>query len=279
MISGPIITAEEALASLHGAVVLDARAGPDAQARYQEAHVAGAFHADLEVDLSEIGDPRVGGRHPLPKLDRWLARIARWGIHPSTPVLIYDAMDGGMAAARAWWMFDAIGHESVAVVDGGWAALRRAGAPVESRSAGRKIPPASYPTAVRRWPGVDADFVERARTDANWRVVDARAPERYAGRSEPIDPVAGHIPGAHSFYWKTQVDEAGKLVDRSQLRERYRELLRDVPPERVVCYCGSGVTACHVLLAMAACGLPGGQLYVGSWSEWCRTREGAISPE
>ncbi|MGB5311974.1 MAG: rhodanese-like domain-containing protein, partial [Polyangiales bacterium] len=125
-------------------------------------------------------------------------------------------------------------------------------------------------------PTVDASFVDRVRADVAWRVIDARAPERYAGTSEPIDPVAGHIPGAHNLYWQTQVDEAGRLVDRSLLRARYAEILRDVPPERVVCYCGSGVTACHLLLAMSACGLRGAKLYVGSWSEWCRARGGAI---
>jgi thiosulfate/3-mercaptopyruvate sulfurtransferase len=164
----------------------------------------------------------------------------------------------------------------VAVVDGGFAALREAGVPTGPGRADRTNTPTQYSTAVWRWPVVDADFVDRVRAEADWKVVDARAPERYAGESEPIDPVAGHIRGARNFYWKTQVDGAGKLIGRPLLRERYAELLGEVPPERVVCYCGSGVTACHLLLAMAACGLPGGQLYVGSWSEWCRTREGAI---
>jgi thiosulfate/3-mercaptopyruvate sulfurtransferase len=183
-----------------------------------------------------------------------------------------------MAAARAWWMFDAIGHRPVAVVDGGWAELHTAGAPIARGDAARASSTSPYPATTSKWPTVDADFVERARVDGAWRVIDARAPERYAGRSEPIDPIAGHIPGARNLHWQTQVDEAGKLVDRSVLRARYAEILSDVPSDRVVCYCGSGVTACHLLLAMSACGLPGARLYVGSWSEWCRTREGAISP-
>jgi len=276
MISGPIISAEEAIPILSGAVILDARAGSGARAGYAKGHVEGARYVDLETDLSEVGDPRSGGRHPLPPLDRWLARVGTWGITPSTPVLIYDADNGGMAAARAWWMLDAIGHRPVAVVDGGWAALQTAGAPIARGDAARASSTLPYPATTSQWPTVDADFVERARVDGAWRVIDARAPERYAGRSEPIDPIAGHIPGARNLHWQTQVDEAGKLLDRSQLRARYAEILRDVPPERVICYCGSGVTACHLLLAMSACGLPGARLYVGSWSEWCRTREGAI---
>jgi thiosulfate/3-mercaptopyruvate sulfurtransferase len=187
-------------------------------------------------------------------------------------VLIYDAENAGMAAARAWWMFRAIGHEPLAVVDGGWAALCDAGVPSEPGSAPEPNPDEPYRTSVSQWPAVDADFVERIRTDSEWCLIDARAPERYAGESEPIDPIAGHIPGARSLYWQTQIDESGKLIDHAELRARYAALLDGVPPERVVCYCGSGVTACHLLLAMSACGLDGARLYVGSWSEWCRTR-------
>jgi thiosulfate/3-mercaptopyruvate sulfurtransferase len=275
MISGPIISAEQAVTHLAGAVVLDARAGATARADYLQGHVRGASYVDLETDLSEVGDPRAGGRHPLPALDAWFARLGAFGISPSTPVLIYDAMTGGMAAARAWWMLDAIGHQALAVVDGGWAALREAGASTESGDTPRPSPVNPYPTTIRQWPTVDASFVDRARSDAAWRVIDARAPERYAGESEPIDPLAGHIPGAHNLHWQTQVDDAGMLLDPALLRARYTEVLRDVPPERVICYCGSGVTACHLLLAMSASGLRGAGLYVGSWSEWCRTREGA----
>jgi thiosulfate/3-mercaptopyruvate sulfurtransferase len=276
MISGPIVSAETAVRLLGAAVILDARAGADARADYLSGHVKGAVHADLENDLSQVGDPRSGGRHPLPPLHRWLERLGEWGIAPSTPVLIYDAAGGGMAAARAWWMLDAIGHQPLAVVDGGWAALQDARAPKETGPPIRKNASPAYRTNIERWPSVDIDFVDRTRLDDSWRVIDARAPERYAGQSEPIDPIAGHIPGAHNLYWQTQVDEAGKLLDRASLRARYAEVLRDAPPERVVCYCGSGVTACHLLLAMSACGLRGAQLYVGSWSEWCRIREGAI---
>lgn len=277
MISGPIIDPKEASARWGEAVFLDARAGPDAAASFEAGHVEGARFADLERDLSDVGDPSLGGRHPLPELGRWLLQLGRWGIEPSTPVLIYDDADGGMAAARAWWMLRAVGHGPVAVVDGGWAALREAGVPLE-------IGPASstdglpYPRLVDAWPSVDADHVEHMREDPEASLIDARAPERFAGEVEPIDPIAGHIPGAVNVHWRSQLDAGGRLLDPATLRARYAEVLGTVTPDRVVCYCGSGVTACHLLLAMEAAGLRGARLYVGSWSEWCRTREGATRP-
>ena len=175
-----------------------------------------------------------------------------------------------MAAARAWWMLRASGHEPLAVVEGGWPALVRLGVPTEEGEVLVTRTSETYPTPRPGWPTVDADFVERVRLDPTWRVIDARAPERYAGESEPIDPVAGHIPGARNLYWQSQLDADGALAEPTALRARYASILEDVDPARTVCYCGSGVTACHLLLAMEACGLEGARLYVGSWSEWCR---------
>jgi thiosulfate/3-mercaptopyruvate sulfurtransferase len=269
MISTPLISAAEATSRLGQAVILDARAGPDATEAYSTAHVAGAIRVDLEADLSEPGDPSDGGRHPLLPLDAWLTRLGRWGVRPSTPVIIYDAAGGGMAAARAWWMLRAVGHRPLAVVDGGWQALCETGAPTDARSPRAHVAE-PYPSEVERWPIVDAAFVERVRTDPSWRLIDARAPDRYTGRTEPLDPIAGHIPGAHNFYWQSQLGSDGVFDSRTKLRQRYAKILGDSSSERVVCYCGSGVTACHLLLAMETCGLSGAQLYVGSWSEWCR---------
>lgn len=268
----PLIRADEAALLLEEAVFLDARAEPGADEAYAEARVRGALRARLDTDLCGQGDPVDGGRHPLPPIERWLTTVGRWGIARSTPVVVYDASGGGMAAARAWWMLRAVGHEPTMVVDGGWEALRAAGAPIES---GQTTQPAvsnfdRYPSASRGWPAVDAAFVERVRLDPRWRVLDARAPERYRGDTEPLDPVAGHIPLAKNFYWQSQLDREGRLDARSTLERRYAEALDGVSSEHVVCYCGSGVTACHLLLAMEACGLRDAKLYVGSWSEWCR---------
>lgn len=275
MISGPLIRAEHAARELGEAVFLDARAGGDARSNYLAGHVPGALYVDLETDLSRVGDPSVGGRHPLPPFGEWLERVGAWGICRSTPVLIYDADNSGMAAARCWWMLRAIGHQPLAVVDGGWAALERAGVAGETTEPSPEAMPA-YPSQVDGWSSINAVEVERLRTDPSWCLVDARAPERYAGDIEPIDPLAGHVPGAINAYWKSYVDERGYFLDPDELHRRFGELLGNTPPERVVCYCGSGVTACHLLLALEAAGLCGSHLYVGSWSEWCRTRAGAI---
>lgn len=267
----PFISAKEVVELLDRAVFLDARADPGAVRCHTADRARGAIRVDLETDLSDPQDPRDGGRHPLPPIERWLELLGRWGIGPSTPVVVYDASGGGMAAARAWWMLRAVGHQPVMVVDGGWAALLEAGVPVdegEARAVEAGLGP--YPSAVDRWPVVAADFVERVRTDPTWRVIDARAPERYRGATENLDPVAGHIPGARNLYWQSQLDAEGMLDSVATLRERYTDLLEGVSPDRVVCYCGSGVTACHLLLTMEACGLDGAKLYVGSWSEWCR---------
>ncbi len=276
MAPSPLISAAEVLPLIGRAVFLDARAGPDADRAYAGAHLSGAIHLDAESALAVPGDPSDGGRHPLPALDAWLERLGACGVRPGTPVIVYDSAGGGMAAARAWWMLRAVGHEPLAVIDGGWQAVVDAGLPIESGIAiGSRSE--KYPSAIERWPTVDANWVERVRQDPTWRLIDARAPERYQGSSEPLDPVAGHIPGAHNLYWQSQLGSNGLFRSRAELRERYAKILDDVPAERVICYCGSGVTACHLLLAMEACGLIGAQLYVGSWSEWCRqARPGAV---
>jgi len=269
MVSSPLIKASEAISSVGSAIFLDARAGPGAAEGYETEHLQGAVRVDLELDLSGLGDPALGGRHPLPSLDLWLSRLGRWGVHPSRQVIVYDDAGGGLAAARAWWMLRAIGHERLAVVDGGWAALRELNAPTEA-GVTRSSCVGSYPCKVDRWPAVDAELVEGVRSDPNWILIDARAPQRYSGATEPLDPVAGHIPGARNLYWQSLLDDRGLFHSADALRARFSEILGDVSPEHVVCYCGSGVTACHVLLAMEASGFPGAQLYVGSWSEWCR---------
>jgi len=276
MISPPLITASEAVSSMGNAIFLDARAGPGAAEAFESEHLRGAVRVDLESDLSDLGDPAAGGRHPLPAVDFWLSRLGGWGVRPTRQVILYDDAGGGLAAARGWWMLRAIGHERVAVVDGGWRALRERNAPTEAGLASASSV-GSYPSKIDRWPAVDAELVERVRRDPNWLLIDARAPQRYLGRTEPLDPVAGHIPGARNVYWQSQLDGSGLFLPVDTLRARLAEILDDVPPAHVVCYCGSGVTACHVLLGMEASGLLGAQLYVGSWSEWCRQERALAS--
>ena len=269
MISTPIIGSETLSRVLDEVRMLDARTGADAGAVFDAGHVRGAIRVDLETDLSDPGDPAAGGRHPLPRFDVWLERLGDWGITESTPVVIYDAASGGMASARAWWMLRAVGHDLVAVVDGGWSALVAAGVPIDTEpSSVDAVGP--YRSSRSSWPKVDADFVDRIRRDPRWRLVDARAPERYRGDAEPLDPIAGHIPGAKNLFWQSLLGPDGRFMSRRELMRRYDAIRGDVPSDHMICYCGSGVTACHLLLGMEACGLEGAQLYVGSWSEWCR---------
>lgn len=269
MISTPLIDSRSVRRVLSEVLVLDARTGGEAEAAFEAGHVRGAIRVDLETELSDPGDPAAGGRHPLPRFDVWLERLGDWGITETTQVVIYDAASGGMAAARAWWMLRAVGHDLVTVVDGGWSALVAAGVPIDIEASPVEAV-GSYPSHRSTWPTVDADFVERIRRDPQWRLLDARASERYRGETEPLDPVAGHIPGAKSLHWQSLLGPDGRFMSCGEVVKQYDAIRGDVPSERVVCYCGSGVTACHLLLGMEACGLEGAQLYVGSWSEWCR---------
>ena len=265
----PLISATE-LASLRPVVLLDARP----RAEYERGHLESAQRADLESRLSTASDPgfdpRAGGRHPLPSLERWTRQLGAWGIGPDIDVVIYDDQSGANAAARAWWMLRAVGHERVAVLDGGLAAATAAGLRLtteEPQVEGRQPYPAT------RWlqPVVDLAGVDRLRREPDWRVLDVRSRERFRGEIEPIDPIAGHIPGAINLPFPENLEE-GRFKTASELRTLYQELLGHVPVERVVVHCGSGVTACHTLLALEAAGLHGAALYVGSWSEWCRVR-------
>lgn len=218
----------------------------------------GAHRADLEVHLSAPGDAATGGRHPLPALSDWCATLGRWGIDPDTDVLVTDDLHGGLAAARCWWMLRAVGHTRVRVVP-----LDQLDVPMTDTP----TPPASsapYPNpGAWQWPTVDVEEVERRRLDPSWRVLDARSPERFRGETEPIDPVAGHIPGAHNLPWPD-------TTELPVFQQRLEAVLGDTPLDRVIVHCGSGVTACHTLLQLDRLGLGPAALYVGSWSEWCR---------
>ncbi len=265
----PLVSADDLAQLMESApdlVLLDARPG-DA---YAASHLRGARHADLETDLSaareDNADPSRGGRHPLPTFDRWLQTLGKWGISPSTTVVIYDDQQGANAAARAWWMLRAVGHKEVAVLDGDWRALETTSDVPEFLHLPR------YPATSWQLPLADMERVDQLRGDDAWRVLDVRSRERYRGESEPIDPVAGHIPGAINLPFAENMT-AGGFKSPEELRAQYRELFGDVPPERVVVHCGSGVTACHTLLALEHAGLTGASLYVGSWGEWCRNEK------
>ncbi len=267
----PLITASELRPRLSQVRLLDAR---PVHADFARGHLPGALHAGLESHLSTAQDPghdpAQGGRHPLPSPARFATQLGAWGIGPTTEVVVYDASGGGNAAARLWWMLKAVGHGPVRVLDGGLAAALAAGLGlVEAVLTPAPEPP--YPVSAWQRPTVDADAVEALRQDPLRRLLDVRSAERWRGDTEPFDPVAGHIPGSLNLDWKENLRPEGRFKSPETLRAQYASLLGGLGPEHLTVHCGSGVTACHTLLALEVAGLPGAALYVGSWSEWCRS--------
>ena len=232
---------------------------------YATAHIPGAAYAHLDRDLS---GPKTGtnGRHPLPDPQTLAAAFGRLGIANGVQVVAYD-QDNGMFASRLWWLLRWLGHDAVAVLDGGFAKWTAEGR--ETR-AGRRT---GHGTRIPRLAARRDDRRRRRRrlADDAARLAPrrrARAPERYRGDVEPLDKLPGHIPGAANHFFQTNVDEHGVFLTPEDLRARHRASLGGVAPDHVVAYCGSGVTACHNLLAMEHAGLSGARLYPGSWSEW-----------
>jgi len=231
---------------------------------YRAGHIPGAVYAHLGHDLAGAKTPS-SGRHPLPDPDALGRFFGRLGIGSDVQVAAYD-QDTGMYASRLWWLLRWLGHEAVAVLDGGFARWLAEGRPTV---AGQQTRPArAFTGSVRPEMSLGADDVMKLSQARGWRLVDARAPERYRGDSEPIDRIPGHIPGAANHFFKWNLDENGTFRPAAELRHRLGEVVGDVPTEHVVCYCGSGVTACHNLLALEHAGLRGAKLYPGSWSEW-----------
>jgi thiosulfate/3-mercaptopyruvate sulfurtransferase len=237
----------------------DVQAGARA---YAQGHLPSAQRADLDRDLSAAKNGR-NGRHPLPTREAFAATAARWGVRPDTPVVCYDDQ-GGVYAARAWWMLRWLGHDEVAVLDGGRAAWLAAGGALES--AVPAVPDAAppYPPTAATMPTVAADRLLALLGRVT--VLDARAGERFRGDTEPFDPVAGHIPGARNRFHKDNLQPDGRFRSAPELRAAFAPFGE---PTSCVHQCGSGVTACHNLLAMEHAGLTGSALYPGSWSEWC----------
>ena len=238
------------------------------EAAYRESHIAGAVfaHADRVLSSAPVTDR---GRHPLPDPDTLRARFGALGIDSSVRVVAYDDA-GGAIAGRLWWMLRYMGHARAAVLDGGWPAWLAAGGP---KRGGEETRPARvFEGEPRREWVVTVDEVEGAR-----RLVDSREPPRYRGETEPIDRIAGHIPGACNHHFALNLGTDGRFLDPAALRERLERTLGGVPAGETVFYCGSGVSACHNLLALAHAGLPPAKLYVGSWSEWSSDPERPVA--
>lgn len=249
---------------------------PDAgPAMHAEGHIPGARYLHLERDLSGPVTP-VSGRHPLPDPQALAAALGRHGVGQGTQVVAYDAGDGSFAA-RLWWLLRWLGHKPVAVLDGGWRQwtkegreISKAPQPVTAKAFDYRAPPRNA------W--LDTGEIQRL-SDGRSRglLIDARAPARFRGEQETVDPVAGHVPGAVNLPFAGNVSEDGRFLPPAELRQRYVRVMGGYRPDEVVCMCGSGVTACHNLLAMEIAGLGGARLYSGSWSEWIRDPERPVA--
>ncbi len=232
---------------------------------YSASHIPNAVYAHLNDDLSgEIISGKTG-RHPLPTIEEMTSRFGAWGIGDGVQVVAYDDA-GGSIAARLWWMLQYLGHDAVAVLDGGWPRWVRMDLP--TRSGPERNAPRPFTARPRADWVVDAEVIDALRTEPSWRLVDARAAERYRGEVEPIDPVAGHIPGAVSAPFHENLNDDGVFREPDELRRRFKGVIGDAPADHVISYCGSGVTAAHNVLAMVHAGIGHARLYPGSWSEW-----------
>jgi thiosulfate/3-mercaptopyruvate sulfurtransferase len=250
--------------------LMDPAKGPKA---YEAAHIPGAFFLHVDHDLA---GPKTGknGRHPLPDLATFAAKVNACGVAPGKQVVVYDDLMGNFAV-RLWWMLRWLGHDKVALLDGGYPLWVKEGRPTNAEKpaprAGAFVPRPQLGATV------DVHFVDRFREDPSITLLDARTAERYQGLQEPVDPVAGHVPGAVNRFWQKNLQADGRFKDAATLRAEYQQLLGPSDPAAVVHMCGSGVTACHNLFAMELAGLPGGRLYPGSWSEWCADPARAVA--
>ncbi len=264
-----LVTPSELAAVLGEVTVLDVRwrlSGPPGADSYAEGHVPGAVYCDMDRDLA--APPGPGGRHPLPEPEAFQEAMRRLGVRASRPVVVYDDADS-TAAARAWWTPRYFGHDDVRVLDGGFRAWTEAGLPVTADVPG--VDPGDFTATPGGMPILDADRAATTKV-----LLDARAPERYRGEAEPVDPVAGHIPGARSAPTAANVGPSGRFLPAQALRERFAAL-NAVPGADVGAYCGSGVTAAHQVLALHLAGVPAA-LYVGSWSHWITDPTRPVAP-
>jgi len=259
-------------------IILDARVGKDVYQNYLNKHIKGARFIDLDKDLAEIGeDAAFGGRHPLPSVEKFSEILSSLGISGDSHLVIYDDKNGSNAAARAWWMLKSFGFENVQVLDGGFQNAEREGLEFSS---GEEVFETTEFIKKENWllPTSVLETVENELTNHSSTVIDVRDAYRYNGESEPIDLVAGHIPGAINIPFSENLDENGNFLKPEVLKEKYLKLLKG-KPENLIIHCGSGVTACHTILALDYAGFKIPNLYVGSWSEWSRRDGKKIAKE
>ncbi len=252
-------------------MIFDVSNSKNAKTNYETEHIEGAFFVDVNIQLADIkSDFSEGGRHPLPKLDSFAKTLTDLGISKNKHIVIYDNNNGSNASARFWWMLKSVGHEKVQVLNGGLNQAKKNNLPLSSKK--ERVETGSEPYPIEKWnlPTIEISEVESVSLNPNYLVVDVRSKERYDGTSEPIDLVAGHIPGAVNIPFTENLDQNGLLLSPIELRNKYEKIFGDINIENIVVHCGSGITACHTLLALDYAGMQIPKLYVGSWSEWSR---------
>lgn len=270
----PLVQASElsALYKSENLIIIDASNGKNAYENYKHQHLDKALFVDLNIQLADIKEDLAnGGRHPLPTIGQFSKTLSGLGISKDSHVVVYDDRKGSNAAARFWWMLKAIGHDKVQVLDGGFQEAQRVASPINSKMA-TAVP--SRPYAIESWklPVAAMDEVEKASQDQNCIIIDVRDSERYRGEKEPIDLIAGHIPGAINIPFTENLNDQGLFLSPQELKHKYLGIFDGIATDNIIVHCGSGVTACHTLLAFASAGLDIPKLYVGSWSEWSRNK-------
>lgn len=266
----PIIQASELLGlyPTESIILIDATNGKNAKENYQRKHLKGALFVDLNTQLADIKpDVSDGGRHPLPTVEQFAETLTELGISKNSHVVVYDDKNGSNAAARFWWMLKSVGHKKVQVLNGGLREAEKIGFPItnEKEEVHKKK---DY--NVKKWvlPMSNILEIEKASENDDYIIIDVRDNQRYKGKTEPIDSIAGHIPGAINVPFSTNLDADELFLKSNELRHKYEKIFKNKSADKIIVHCGSGVTACHTLLAVAYAGLKIPKLYVGSWSEW-----------
>lgn len=272
----PIIQVSDLLKLLNNEnlIIVDASNGINAKSNYDLKHLEGAIFVDLNSQLADIKlDLSKGGRHPLPLIDEFAITLSSIGITNQSHVVVYDDKNGSNAAARFWWMLKSVGHEKVQVLNGGIQEAEKHNFPLSSNIGKSITSNIEYDLDKWKLPIVEIDEVEFASQNENYLIIDVRDSDRYKGKTEPIDLIAGHIPNALNVPFTENLDENGLFLPSEILKLKYEKIFGEINSETIIVHCGSGVTACHTLLAIAYTGLEIPKLYVGSWSEWSRNNK------
>lgn len=255
-------------------IFIDARGGADALERYKKGHLEGSFFIDLDSQLADIKENAAnGGRHPLPDIHKFAELLGHFGINPDSKVIVYDDAFGGNCAARFWWMMKAVGHDSIQVLNGGLQMAEKSGFKLTTEQPIAIQSTHPYPVSEWKLPMVSIEVVDEASQTNNRVIIDVRAAERYNGIYEPIDLVAGHIPNALNFPYFDHLNPNGTFKSPDEIQKIYNPIFDKHTSDQIIVHCGSGVTACHTLLAFDYAGLPIPNLYTGSWSEWSRNNK------